>query len=205
MHHRGIARRLLLLAVAVAGIGGCAQPTSTVHATLAPDTPAPATPTPTATPPTATPTLLPLPTETGAASPGTPACLIEDIKASRGITVVDADDRVTEVVLVAAATCSVDAWPTLLLEDANQNILVAANAAGTGGIDLVEGVAYTSEVRLANWCLGDPAYPVSIGILEGIQTLLVTGDSFPDQGDLPPCVHQDADPVLSGTAWTPKS
>ena len=157
------------------------------------------------------PTLVPIesdapdPTDSDTGSPGTPPCEIEELKASRGITEVNADERITEVVLVSAGTCSIDAFPTLLLEDAKHRILVAANAAGTGGIDLVPGVAYSTEVRLSNWCLGEPDYPVSIGILHGIGTLSVTGDSFPDEGDLPPCVHEDVDPALSGTGWAPRS
>jgi hypothetical protein len=149
-------------------------------------------------------TASPEPSDTETGNAGTPACPVDELKASRGITEVDGDDRTTEVVLVAADTCSIDAYPTLLLEDADSNIIVAVNAAGTGGIDLVGGVAYSSEVRLGNWCLDEPSYPVSIGILQGIQTLLVTGDSFPDEDDLPACLHDDADPVLSGTAWSPK-
>ena len=206
MHHPRPRRALPLAVVAVAAfLAACGQATSTPTPTA---TPAPATISPPTAAPTATPveaTASPDPTAIDTGSPGTPACAIEDLKASRGITEVDGDDRTTEVVLVAAGTCSVNAWPTLLLEDADSNILAAANAGGTGGIDLVPGVAYTSTVRLSNWCLGEPSYPVRIGILQGIGTLLVTGDTFPDEGDLPPCVHQDADPVLSGTAWAPKS
>ncbi len=196
-HPRGLVLAAVLLAA------GCGQPTSTVHATPPPDTVAPATAAPTSAPATLTATPAPEPTDTDTGSPGTPPCATGDLKASRGITEVDGDDRTTEVVLVAAGTCSVDAFPTLLLEDAHSNILVAANPGGPGGIDLVGGVAYSSEVRLGNWCLGDPSYPVSIGIVHGIETLMVTGDSFPDEGDLPACLHQDADPVLSGTAWLP--
>jgi hypothetical protein len=137
--------------------------------------------------------------------PGTPACPIDELKASRGITRIDGDERVTEVILVAAGTCSIDAFPALLLQDADSNVVVAAGPAGQGGIDLVGGVAYSSEVRISNWCAEEPAYPVSIGISHGLGTLLVTGDSFPDEGDLPPCANDDADPVLSATAWQPAS
>lgn len=136
-------------------------------------------------------------------SPGTPPCPTDELKASRGSTQVEGDERITEVILVSAGTCSIDAYPTLLLEDGSNRIVVAASAGGPGGIDLVPGVAYTSDVRISNWCLGDPDYPMRIGILHGIETLLVTGDSFPDEGDLPACVHEDADPALSGTAWQP--
>lgn len=145
----------------------------------------------------------PEPSDANPGSPGTPACAAGELKASRGITEADGDERIAEVVLVAAGTCSIDAWPTLRLEDADGKVLVAASAAGTGGIDLVGGVAYTSQVRLSNWCLGEPAWPVSIAVVEGTHTLQVTGDSFPDEGDLPACVHEDADPMLTGTAWQP--
>lgn len=145
----------------------------------------------------------PEPTDSDTGSPGTPPCERAELKASRAITEVDADDRTTEVVLVAAATCSVDAFPELVLRDADGRVLVTAGSAGPGGTDLVGGVAYTSQVRLSNWCLDEPAYPVTIGIVHAAATILVTGDSFPDEGDLPPCVHEDADPVLSGTAWQP--
>jgi hypothetical protein len=145
----------------------------------------------------------PEPSDTDTGSPGTPPCAVGELKASRGITDADADDRVTEVLLKSAGTCSVDAFPTLLLRDADGRVLVRSAAGGTGGTDLVGGVAYTSQIRLANWCLGEPAYPVTIGIVQGTATLLVTGDSFPDEGDPPPCVHEDADPVLTGTAWQP--
>jgi len=141
------------------------------------------------------------PDDTG--SPGTPPCEAGALKASNGIMEVDADDRTTELLLVAADTCSVDAYPTLLLRDADGRVLVAADPAGVGGIDLVPGVAYTSEVRLSNWCLGEPAWPLSIGIVHAASTIPATGESFPDEGALPPCVYQDADPTLAGSAWAP--
>jgi len=202
-------RRSVLLAVALSaalGVTACGEvlPTSSfgmpLPGTAAPRSVEPETPAPTVVPAESE---APEPTDTDTGTPGTPPCAIDELKASRGITEVDADERVTEVVLVAAGTCSVDAYPTLLLQDAKEHILVAANPAGGGGIDLVGGVAYSSEVRISNWCLDEPDYPVSIGVVQGIGTLLVTGDSFPDEGDLPPCVHEDADPVLSGTAWQP--
>lgn len=207
-HRRSAIPPLLVLAVllaAGAGLAACDALPATPFPSLPPATPAPtateiATPEPTMVPPES---LEPEPTDTDTGSAGTPPCAGDELKASRGITAVDGDERVTEVVLVAAETCSIDAWPTLLLEDGRDKVLVVANATGAGGIDLVGGVAYTSEVRLSNWCLGEPSYPVSIGIVEGVATVLVTGDSFPDEGDLPACLHQDADPVLSGTAWAP--
>lgn len=205
MHDLGLARRLLLVGVAVAAIGACGQATpSSSLATLSPVTQAPpSVAEDTFEVPSFEPeTDAPEPTDTDTGAPGTPACSVAELKASRGITEADADDRLTEVVLVAAGTCSVDAFPTLHLLDAGRHVLVTAGSAGSGGIDLVGGVAYTSVVRLSNWCLADPAYPVSIGIVLGDATLLVTGNSFPDEGDPPPCAHDDADPILAGTAWT---
>jgi hypothetical protein len=197
----------LLIAVTAVVMAGCgtALPSATALPALPVHT-TPAEPTPESPQPTMVPVESdePEPSDADTGSPGTPPCDVGALKASRGITEVRADERVTEVLLVAADTCSIDAYPALLLEDSGGTVLVAVSSAGPGGIDLVPGVAYTSEVRLANWCLGDPAYPVSIGIIHGIATVVVTGDSFPDEGDLPPCAHEDADPVLSGSAWQPR-
>jgi hypothetical protein len=201
-----VAVGLALLLAAAASLAACG---STLPATPLPSLP-PATPAPPTEPvetfevPSFEPeTDAPEPTDTDTGSPGTPPCAVGELKASRGITEADADDRLTEVLLKSAATCSVDAFPTLVLRDSDGRVLVSAEAGGTGGTDLVGGVAYTSQVRLSNWCLGEPAYPATIGIVHGTATLLVTGDSFPDEGDSPPCVHGDADPVLTGTAWQP--
>ena len=201
-------RRSIPIAPLLAVIGllsvGCGQATSTVAPTVLSPTPTPVVPTPSPAP-TVVPveTDEPIPSDTDTGSPGTPPCAVAALKASRGITEVDGDDRTTEVILKAADTCSVDAFPALLLEDGTGKVLVVASAGGPGGIDLVGGVAYTTTVRLGNWCLGEPSYPVRIAIQQGSNSLLVTGDSFPDEGDLPPCAHDDADPSLSGTAWQP--
>jgi len=146
----------------------------------------------------------PEPTDSDTGSPGTPPCDIDAVKASHGLIDIDGDDRTTEVVLVAADTCSVDAYPELALVAPGGKAIAHADAAGAGAIDLVGGVAYTSEVRISNWC-GDVAFPVEIRIVHDGSSIVVTGDSFPDQDNLPPCVHQDAPPVLSGTAWAPKA
>jgi hypothetical protein len=146
----------------------------------------------------------PDPTDSDTGSPGTPPCDADAVKASHGLIESDGDDRTTEVVLVAADTCSVDAYPELALEDSRGHVLAHADAAGAGAIDLVGGAAYTPEVRLSNCCL-DVALPVAIRIAHGGASIVVTGDSFPDPDNLPPCVHQDAPPVLSGTGWAPKA
>ncbi|HJP89392.1 MAG TPA: hypothetical protein VJ850_10195 [Candidatus Limnocylindrales bacterium] len=146
----------------------------------------------------------PEPTDTDTGSPGTPPCDIDAVKASHGLIDSDGDDRTTEVVLVAADTCSIDAYPELSLADSKGHVVAQADAAGAGAIDLVGGVAYTTEVRVSNWCI-DVAPPVAIRIAHDGASIVVTGDSFPDPDNLPPCVHQDAPPVLSGTAWAPKA
>lgn len=138
--------------------------------------------------------------DTGSA--GTPACLLADLKASHGLVEGAAGSVLTEVVLVSATTCSVDAFPALALRDVTGDALVGAPSAGPGAIDLVAGVAYKSEVRLANWCAPEPEFPVSLEIVMGSEELDVTGTSFPDDGDLPPC-NGEGGPVLEGTGWEP--
>jgi len=198
---------LLIAVTAVVVMAGCgtALPSTTALPTLPVHTAA-AEPTQESPPPTMVPVESdePEPTFADTGSPGTPPCANDELKASRGITQVEGDERVTEILLVAAGTCSVDAFPTLLLQDDDGMKLVMADAAGPGGIDLVGGVAYVSAIRLSNWCLGDPAYPVSIGIEHATGTLMVTGDSFPDEGDLPACLFQDSEPLLAATAWQPR-
>lgn len=204
---RAAVRLAALFAVATVAfaLAACGSPSPTasplpVLPTIVPPSEPAATPEPTPVPADSEP---PEPTDDDTGTAGTPPCTSAELKASHGITQADGDDRVTELILVAAETCSIDAYPALLLEDGRGKLLFAASAAGSGGIDLVGGVAYTSQVRLGNWCLGEPGYPVSIGIIEGVETITVTGDSFPDEGDLPPCAHEDADPELSGSAWQP--
>ena len=205
-------RRSSTLALAVAGASlllaacGTAVPTASPLPVL-PTAAAPTIGEPATVPPTMVveESEAPEPTFTDTGAPGTPPCGIDELKASRGITQVEGDERVTEILLVAAGTCSVDAFPTLFLQDDGGMKLVMADAAGPGGIDLVGGVAYVSAIRLSNWCLvGDPAYPVSIGIKHATGTLMVTGDSFPDEGDLPACLFQDSEPLLAATAWQPR-
>ena len=202
----------LAFAVAVAAlVAACDQAIGSPPSTARPSAAAPAETSlesediPTLEPLDTSATLEPEPTVDDTGSAGTPPCALGDLKASHGINEVDADDRTTELVLVAADTCSVTAYPSLLLQDDAGHVLFAANALAPGAVDLVGGVAYRSEVRLSNWCLGEPNWPVTIGIVHGTGTVKVTGDSFPDEGDLPVCVHQDADPILLGSAWTPSS
>ncbi len=112
-----------------------------------------------------------------------------------------AGSRITEVVLVSAVACSIDAFPALGLRDATDAALVGAPSSGPGRIDLVAGTAYTSNVRLANWCAAQPAFPLTLEIVLSGAELAVTGTSFPDEGDLPPC-NGSGGPILEGTAWT---
>jgi hypothetical protein len=144
----------------------------------------------------------PLPTVVDTGTAGTPACLLADLKASHGLVEGAAGSRVTQVVLVSAATCSVDAYPALRLRDSTGAGLVSAPSANPGAIDLVPGVGYTSDVRVVNWCAPDPSFPLSLFVVIGEDELLVTGGSFPEDGDLPPC-NGATGPRLEGTAWTP--
>ena len=135
------------------------------------------------------------------AAAGTPPCTLDVLKASHGLVDVAADARVTDLVLVSADTCSVDAYPTLVLHDAGGAVLVSGLPLGPGAIDLVPGVAYDSQVSLDGWCKDEPAFPLSLGILLAGHELAVTGDSFPDDGDLPPC--GGGGPNLQASAWEP--
>ena len=140
------------------------------------------------------------PVDTGPA--GTPPCAIADLKASHGLVEEDEGARLTEIVLVAATTCSVEAYPTVELRDVSGTPLVDASPLGAGPIDLVLGVAYASQVRMANWCADEPAFPLALTLLIGGDELPVTGSSFPEEGELPPC-GAGADPVLEASAWQP--
>ena len=147
----------------------------------------------------------PLETEAALETPeetnvGAPLCALADLKASHGIVEGAAGSTLTEVVLVAAETCSVDAFPALGLRDASGDQLIGAPSSGPGATDLVAGVAYRSQVRLANWCAPEPEFPLSLVVIITDDELEVTGDSFPEEGDLPPC-NGEVGPTLEGTAW----
>jgi hypothetical protein len=147
-------------------------------------------------------TLEPEPTVTDTGSAGTPPCLLADLKASHGLIEGAAGSRLTEVVLVSASTCSVDAFPALRLRDSTGAGLIGAVSAGPGAVDLVPGVAYMSDVRVSNWCLPQPSFPLSLVVVLGEDELPVTGDSFPEDGDLPPC-NGDGGATLDATGWAP--
>lgn len=197
LDRRGLACALVL----AVGVLGC-SPTAvaTILPTAAPSpSPAPTT-TPTATPasPTESPTAAP------SVAVGAAACEVADLKATRGPVEGAAGSRLTTVVLVAAIPCSIDAFPALGLRDANGAILVGAAAAGPGRIDLSPDASYESNVRVGNWCGGDPDFPLALEIVVGGEELPVTGGSFPEAGDLPPC-NGDGGPVLDATGWVPQT
>ncbi len=170
-------------------------PTSTPGTSVAP-TAATSEPTPTAGPSSAPGT--PAATEASTA----PACEPADLKASHGLVEGAAGSRFTTVVLTAAVVCSVDAFPAFGLRDAKGAVLVGAAASGPGRIDVVAGASYESNVRLANWCADDPAFPLSFELIVGGAEVDVTGaSSFPEEGDLPPCNGVTQGRVLEATAW----
>ena len=147
-------------------------------------------------------TVAPIATPAITAAAGTQPCGAADLKASHGLNDAGAGSRFTEVVLVSNTTCSIDAFPALGLRDRNGAPLVSAPSAGSGSIDLVSGIAYTSNIRLANWCSPDPAFPLELELITAAGEIAITGGSFPDEGDLPPC-NGTGGPTLEGTAWTP--
>jgi hypothetical protein len=204
-HGRGYARAAMLdrrglgclLVLALSVLACDARPAATPAVTTI-ATP----PSPTSQPTAAPATVEPVPTAEDTGTAGTPACPLADLKASHGRVEGAAGSLNTEVVLVSATTCSVDAFPPLSLRDATGAALVSATSAGPGAIDLVAGVAYTSAARLANWCAPEPEFPLQLAIVLCGDELPVTGSAFPEEGDLPPC-NGEGGPILEATGWNP--
>jgi len=155
------------------------------------------------TAPTVVPTQSAAPTTqaaTPAPSAGGVACAAADLKASHDLVEGAAGSRLTTVVLVAASRCSVDLNPAMGIRDASGGELVGSAGGGAGRIDLDPNASYTSGVRFANWCNPDPQFPLSLVIRIGAEEVSVTGSSFPDAGDMPPC-NGPGGPVLEAGAW----
>ncbi len=189
---------VVMTLLAACGTTPTVPPTSlTTGPSIGPITAAPTVVAPTAAPPTA-------PSAAPPSTTSNTACTPADLKASHGLIEGAAGSRLTEVVLVAAVACSIDAFPTLGLRDANGDAVVGGVAGGTGRIDLSPDLAYASNIRVANWCLPDPSFPFSLEIRMGAEEVEVTGGSFPDEGNPPPC-NGDGGPILEGGAWTPGS
>jgi hypothetical protein len=147
----------------------------------------------------------PPPTSPATEAPTEPAGLAQcgpaDIKASHGLVEGAAGSRLTTVELSVGVACSVDLFPAFGLVDDDGSALVGSVAQGSGRIDLVAGEGYQSNVRLANWCADEPAFPLTLELHLATETEGVTGGSFPDQGDLPPCNGDTQGPILEATAW----
>ncbi len=188
-------RALLLMLVAVACSPAASPSPSPAPVPTASPTPlATVLPTETAAPPTTLPTA----TETG--SSGTAACTAADLKASHGIVEGAAGSRITSVVLVAAVACSIEAFPAFGVRDAHGAELIGSVAGGTGQIVLDPDKSYQTDVRFANWCAADPAFPLKLELRIGAETVQVTGSSFPEQGDMPPCNGTNG-PELDSNGW----
>jgi hypothetical protein len=189
----------LLAGLLVLALGACsASPSSspTAAPTVAPATEQPTVlPTETAVPPTDAAT--PAPTVSSAGS----TCTAADLKASHDLVEGAAGSRLTTVVLVAAAKCSVDLYPVLGIRDADGSELVASTTTGPGRIELDPDGSYSSEIRFANWCNPEPKYPLALVIRIGAQEVSVTGSSFPEAGDMPPC-NGTGGPSLESNPWT---
>jgi hypothetical protein len=162
-----------------------AAPTDTPAATLTPATPTPAA---TVTPPAAV-----------TAAPGTTPCGTTDLKASHGLVEGAAGSIITEVVLEADADCTVETSPSLGLQDKTGAALITATPAGPGSIQLTAGDAYTSQIRIANWCEPEPAFPLALVLWIDDEKLIVTGGSFPD-GGMPGCLGTGG-ARLESTPW----
>ena len=189
----------------LAVVFGLAACSSTPSPTVAPPSPSPAvTVAPSVpaseAPPSAAPSPSEPPAETQAA--GRAQCEPADIKASHGRVEGAAGSRFTTVVLSPGIACSVDLFPAFGLRDANGAILVSGTAGGTGRIDLDPALTYETNARLANWCADDPVFPLRFElILGGGATEAVTGGSFPEDGDVPPCNGETVGRILEATQW----
>jgi len=128
------------------------------------------------------------------------ACTAADLKASHDLVEGGAGSRFTNVVLVTASKCSIDAYPAMGLRDAKGAELVGSASGGPGRIDLDPNVSYTSAIRFDNWCNPEPAYPVALVIRIGATEVGVSGSSFPGEGDMPPC-NGPGGPTLQAGAW----
>jgi hypothetical protein len=154
---------------------------------------------PTVAPPSVAPSASEAPTTTQAAD--APQCERADLKASHGLVEGGAGSRFTTVVVVASVACSVDLWPAFGLKDGSGNLLINAVAGGPGRIDLDPELSYQSNVRLANWCANDPAFPLRFELLVGGDAVEVTGGAFPEEGDLPPCNGETTGRVFEAQPW----
>jgi hypothetical protein len=191
-----LAARLLLGGVLAAVLGACGpaapSPSPTIAATEAP-TSVPASTV--AATPSPVPTVVPTPTAVAGATP----CGTADLKASHGLVEGAAGSIITEVVLVADTSCTVETSASLGLQDNSGTTLVTATPAGPGSIELVAGAAYTANVRIANWCKPEPAFPVSLLLWIDDEKLIVSGGSFPQDG-MPGCIGTDG-VHLEDTPW----
>jgi len=187
----------MILGVAMAVILVACSPAAV--ATVAP-TPARTAASPPAAYPEPTATPVAPPTSAPSTAAGTSACTPADLKASHGLVEGAAGSRLTTVLLTSASACSIDAFPALGLRDSRGAILVGAASSGPGHIDLAAGGVYEANVRLANWCAAQPDFPLALEIVLGADELPVTGGSFPEEGDLPPC-NGDGGPILEATGW----
>ena len=142
------------------------------------------------------------PPETGSSAAG--PCEPLDLKASHGLVEGAAGSTFTTVVLSPGIDCSIDLYPAFGLKDANGAALVGGAAAGPGRIDLDSDLTYESNVQLGNWCADTPKFPLRFALLLGGAEVEVTGSSFPEPGNLPPCNGNTQGPVLEASAWSPR-
>jgi len=141
--------------------------------------------------PTASPAASPAPSESASpAASGTaaaPVCTAADLKASHDLVEGAAGSRLTTVVLVAATPCSVDLFPSFGIRVGDGSELVASTSSGTGRLDLDPNASYSTDVRFANWCGLQPESSMDLVLRLASEEVPVTGSSFPDPGDMPPC------------------
>lgn len=195
---RGLRLPLLLATLAV-GLGACStSPSPSPSPEAVPSATAPAASI-VASPP-ASPTPVPEPSPVGTPSSVAAPCEPADVKASHGLVEGAAGSRLTSVALVAAITCSVEAFPAFAIRDAAGAPVVAGIAGGPGRIDLDPENVYETEVRAANWCINPQRFPLTLELSVNGQAIVVTGGPFPEEDGLPAC-NGGSSPILEARSW----
>jgi hypothetical protein len=197
----GLRLPLLLAALAVS-LGACSNPASPSPSYPAAPSPSPAASALATSPasPPASPTPVPEATPAGTASSVAGPCEPADLKASHGIVEGAAGSRLTSVVLVAAITCSVEAFPAFVIHDAAGAPVASAIAAGPGRIDLDPDNAYETEVRAASWCITPQRFPYTLELSVNGEAIVVTGGPFPEEDNVPPC-NDGSGAILEAMGW----
>ena len=105
--------------------------------------------------------------------------------------------------VASLGSCELKGEATLLLRDANGNLLVSGKSAATK-VTVAGGQAFQLGVAWSNWCQADPGQPISL-------SMTLPGDTLPiplipptgSEIQVPPCNGPGLPSVLSATDFQP--